>query len=438
MMKRLFVVIVTVLFVLIICFPAYCGSDEAGDREPVDWDIFGKKGGWLHAYLTVEQEYSDNIYYTANNEESDYITLIRPGIWFSIPGSKKRTRSISTNKNTRGGITISRYDQPSFRQFDAFRPFRAYFSYEPEFERYADNSDQNITTHQVEGAVQYNLKGGLSIEFLDQFIDTYDPYSTSLVDVEKQDKYKTNFANITLGYRISDKLNVDLGYSNFLVDYDENRNEGFNRTDHTGTGYIYFQVRPKVDVFTGYEVTQVDYDKNEYSDNTESRFYGGFQWDITDKSRGRIKAGYGVTDFDDSGIDDAKEYIYEIQMDHHFTPKTSLSLFAYRKQEETDYSAYDYILTHEARAYYRQRVTRKISIGMNFWYAYESYKGDLNLIGGSKERKDDVYYLSPHIKYHFRDWFSMHLEYTYEKRDSNTALYDFETNSVLIGLTLEI
>jgi len=430
--KGILFVTLSVLFVLIGFNPAYCASDRSESGDPIGWDIFGSKGGWVHAHVTVEQEYSDNIYYTDDNEESDSITLIRPGIWFSIPGSKKKTRSISTTKDTPGGISISRYDQPSFR------PFNAYFSYEPEFELYADNSDQNTTSHELEGALQYNLKGGLSLEVLDQYVDTYDSYSTNLSDVKEQDKYQTNLVNITLGYRISEKLNVKLDYSNFLVDYDEAENREFNRTDNTGTGYIFFQVRPKAAVFTGYEVTEVDYDRDENSDSTENRFYGGFQWDITDKSRGRIKAGYGVTDFDDSTIDDAKDYIYEIQVDHHFTPKTSVSLFAYRKQEEADYSVYDYVLSHRAGATYLQRVTRKISLSMRISYANESYESESGLIWGSEDREDDVYYLSPSIRYHFRDWLSMSLEYMYEKRDSNIPLDDFETNSVVLGVRLEI
>ena len=303
---------------------------------------------------------------------------------------------------------------------------------------YADNSDQNTTSHELEGALQYNLRGGLSVEVLDQFVDTYDSYSTSLSDVQEQDKYLTNLVNITLGYRISKKFNVKLDYSNFLVDYDEAENREFNRTDNTGTGYIFFQVRPKASIFIGYEMTEVDYDKDENSDSTEDRFYGGFQWDITDKSQSRIKAGYGVTDFDDSTIDDAKDYIYEIQVDHHFTPKTSVSLSAYRKQEEADYSAYDYILSHRAAATYRQRVTRKISLGLRASYANESYESESGLIGGSQEREDDVYDVAPSIRYHFRDWFSMSLEYMYEKRDSNIPLDDFETNSVVLGVRLEI
>ena len=414
------------------CFllPAYCWSAGSDGQDQIGWDVFGKKGGWFHAYLTLEEKYSDNIFYTDIDEESDFITLVTPGIWFSIPGRKERTRKIYTSKDTPGGIAISRYDQPSFRRLNA------YFSYKPEFEIYADNSNHNTTSHQIEGVLQYNLKGGLSIELLDQLIDTYDVYSSSLADREEQDKYRTNLANIALGYRISDKLKVNLGYSNFLVDYDEKQNEGLNRTDHTGTGYVYFQVRPKTAVFTGYEFTKIDYEEDGRSDNTENRFYGGFQWDITKKSRGRIKAGYGDTDFDDPDIENAKDYIYEIQLDHRLTRKTSLSLLAYRKKEEADFSAYDYILTHKATTSYMQRVTNKISIGMRLSYAYESFEGEVNLIG--EKRVDDLYYLNPYIRYHFKDWFSMDLEYKYEKRDSNVTLYEFETNSLLIGLSLEI
>ena len=417
------------LIVMGFCFPAYCWSDASGNQDQIGWDVFGKKGGWFHAYLTLEEKYSDNIFYMDTDEESDFITLVTPGIWLSIPGRKEKSRKIYTSKDTPGGISISRYDEPSFRRLNA------YFSYEPQFEIYADNSDHNTTRHQIEGALQYNLKGGLSFELLEQFIDTYDVYSSSLTDREEQDKYTTNLANVAIGYRVSDKLNINLGYSNFLVDYDENQNEGLNRTDHTGTGYIYFQVRPKAAVFAGYEFTQVDYDGFGRSDNTENRFYGGFQWDITEKSRGRIKAGYGDTDFDDPEIDNAKDYIYEIQLDHKLTRKTSLSLLAYRKNEEADFSVYDYILTHKATASYLQRITNKISIGTRLSYAYENYKSEV--ITGEK-RKDDFYYLNPYIRYHFRDWFSIHLEYKYEKRDSNTSLYVFETNSLLIGLTLEI
>jgi uncharacterized protein (PEP-CTERM system associated) len=125
-------------------------------------------------------------------------------------------------------------------------------------------------------------------------------------------------------------------------------------------------------------------------------------------------------------------------VDHHFTPKTSVSLFAYRKQEEADYSVYDYVLSHRAGATYRQRVTRKISLGMRISYANESYESESGLVGGSEEREDDVYYVSPSIRYHFRDWLSMSLEYMYEKRDSNISVDDFEANSVVLGVRLEI
>lgn len=420
------------LFVLGFSCPAYCGSDALGSEKQIDWDILGHKGGWLHAYLMLEEKYSDNIYYRDVDKQSDYITLIRPGIGITTPGGKAEPPNVYTSKNTPGGLSISQFDLPALRRFNG------YLFYEPEFEIYSDHSDLNATNQQFQGALQYNLKGGLSIKLLDRFMDTYDPYSSSLSFLGEKDQYRTNLANITLGYRISDKLKIDLNYSNFLVDYDDQRNGDSNRSDNTVTGYIYFQFRPKVAVFTGYEFTQVEYDTRELLDNTENRVYGGFQWEITDKSRGRIKAGYSTTDFDDPDIENSDNYIYEVQLNHRFTPKTSLNLTAFRREEESDYYDFDYRLTHRFTASYLQKVTGKISIGMNVWYSHESYEGEVNIAGEPIKRTDDLYYLNPYLKYHFKDWISMQLEYTLEKRDSTITIYDFSTNSVLIGLTLEI
>jgi hypothetical protein len=90
------------------------------------------------------------------------------------------------------------------------------------------------------------------------------------------------------------------------VDYDQNENDDLKRVDHTCKGYIYFRVRPKIALFSGYELARIDYDENDNRDSTENRFFGGLQWNITEKSRGRIKGGYGVKEVDNSDIDDAE------------------------------------------------------------------------------------------------------------------------------------
>jgi hypothetical protein len=416
--------------ILVFHYPAYAGSEPSESKDNIGWDVFGSRGGWLHAYLTVNEKYSDNIFYTDSNEDSDFITILSPGILLATPGSE--ALDISTSKDVPGGITIRRYEKPSFR------PFSAYLSYGPEFEIYKDNSDQNTTNHQLEASLQYKLRGGLSVGLFNQYLDTYDPYSTNRRDKKDQDKYKTNITQIDLGYKISPKLNLDLGYSFFWVDYDQNEDDDLNRVDHTGRGYIYFRVRPKVALFSGYELARIDYDKGENRDSIENRFFGGLQWNITEKSRGRIKGGYGVKKFDDSDIDGAKESIFEAQVIYHFTPKTSLRVRGYRRNEESDASRFDYTLTYGARASYLQRITRKITFGMEFWYRNRNYEDDTRRADASRDRKDNDYFLSPYLSYAFRDWFSMHLRYEYEKRDSNEADIDFETNSVLIGFTLKI
>jgi hypothetical protein len=402
-------------------YPAYGDAEPSEGQNQIDWDILGSRGGWLHAHLTVNEKYTDNVFYTDRNEDSDFVTEISPGILLATPGTEARI--VSTSKDVPGGITISRYERPAFRRFNA------YLSYSPGFEIYKDNSDQNITTHQLEGSLQYEFRGGLSLGLFNQFIASYDPYSTRRSDETDQDKYQINLTQFDLGYRLSEKLSVDLGYSYFWVDYDQSESEGYNRVDHTGRGYIYFRVRPRVALFSGYEIAGIDYDERNDRDSIEHRFWGGLQWNVTEKSRGRIKGGYSLKKFDDSDIDDADETIFEAQLIYNFTPKTSLRLTGYRRNEEADTPGSDYTLTYGARAAYLQRITRKITFGMDFWYRNIDYQRD---------REDDDYRLRPYLSYAFRDWFSMHLRYNFEKRDSNRDDIDFETNSVLLGFTLEI
>jgi hypothetical protein len=128
----------------------------------------------------------------------------------------------------------------------------------------------------------------------------------------------------------------------------------------------------------------------------------------------------------------------EAQLIYHFTPKTSLRVSGYRRYAESDQRRYDYTLTYGATASYLQRITRKITFGMDFWYWNRNYEEDASRVDASRDRKDDIYYLRPHLSYAFRDWFSMHLRYNFEKRDSNRNDIAFETNSMLLGFTLEI
>jgi len=281
---------------------------------------------------------------------------------------------------------------------------------------------------------QFNLRGGLSIQLVDQLLDTYDRYATDPIVRREKDKYLTNLTSLSLYYSITDRIYINLDYTYFLVDYDEKRSESLNRTDDTIAGNLFFQWMPKTSFFTGFDTIRVTYDDKPLSENTRNNYYVGLQWDITDKSRGRIRLGYSNREYENRATDTSEDLFYEIQLNHNFTDTTSLNLTAYRRENETDTTAYPYRLSHHFRASYLQEATSKLTLGLRASYAVDEYDGETPSMAASGDREDNLYTINPYVLYAFADWLSMRLSYEYEESTSDDPENNYKVNSVMMSI----
>jgi len=64
-------------------------EDKPIGRERLSWDVFGRKGGYLHPFLSIIEYYTDNVFNTNGRKESDFVTSLSPGIWLAVPPYKK-------------------------------------------------------------------------------------------------------------------------------------------------------------------------------------------------------------------------------------------------------------------------------------------------------------------------------------------------------------
>jgi hypothetical protein len=144
-------------------------NEGAGE---ISSDIFGKKGGYLHPFLSLAELYSDNIFNENSNTVSDYATILSPGIWLSIPGTRKQVLEIDSSSATPGGLDYDIYNLEKSRRFQSYMLFAADFS------MYSDQQEADTEDYQLEGSFQYNFGGGLSIQFIDQFIASHDDWNT--------------------------------------------------------------------------------------------------------------------------------------------------------------------------------------------------------------------------------------------------------------------
>lgn len=423
----------TLFFItLMVCLyqSLFSAAGAYGEQEGISGDIFGMRDRWFQPFIRLEETYSDNLFNRKHNREDDFITTISPGFSLSLSGSQDPFSGISSSTTSPGGLQLDPiYQLPRGR-------YQAGFIYTPVLERYADHTDQNTFNQAIDGRLAYNFSGGLSVTLSDQFISNYDERATG-ISIE-QDKYKTNLILASISYDVSSKLSLKTGYSNFKVNYKSRKNSPRDRTDNGLSGAFFFRILPKTALFAEYESVCVNYREQTNNDSRQQIFWGGMQWIKSQKSRGMVKAGYGVKDFEGTRADDSKTIHLQLQLDHDVTPKTSIRLSGYREEEEPVIATADYTLSHSIKAGYTQKLTERLSFHTSLEYKNDRFKQDQPQSSETSIREDDYYYFIPSFNYNFRPWLKAGIEYTLSRRDSDLSAFDYTTNTTTLKISASL
>ncbi len=399
---------------------------EPLDRRSSAGAVLGGKTGYFHPFLSLGEYYTDNLFNTSDGEVDEFITLITPGIWMSFPASRQQLLRVRTMNTAPGGLAVSRF------QVEAERRLQAYGLFRSEFREHANFPEEETESHHAEGFLQYNFRGGLSLEVMDIYEIDQDAYSTGLS--RQLDEFRSNFFNFLAAYQITPKILLRADYSLYSLNYDEERNDFRDRDDQVVSTYAFYRVLPKTAVFLQYEYLDVDYDRDLQSDSKEHHFFGGLQWNSGAKSRARLKLGYGMKDFDQE-IDDREDLIGEFQIDYRYSPKTSLYLLALRRIDETDIQGGGTILTHRAGIGYNQRLAPRITGSVDLSYVQEDYQESITFGGVTNDREDKYVSASLSLGYSFRRWLNLSAAYTYVDRNSNFEIFDYTNNTIFLSLT---
>jgi hypothetical protein len=388
-------------------------SSEGG----ISGAIYGKHGGFAHGFLSVAERYADNILYTPEEEMDDFITTVSPGVWFSIPGGQEEISGTATASSAPGGVVKSSLTSPSYRRL------LAYLAYTPEFTLYREHSDENTESHQLEASLEYRFRGDLTLGFLDRFDASHDDRQTD--NTLLINAYRNNLFQVFATYDVSSDLTFDLICSHFLVDYTEDRNLYRDRRDMSVGGTLSYHLTSKTSLFAEYERVDMEYDNAGLRSSREQNFQGGLRWEITEKSAGVVKAGWGIRDWDLSQAGDEGSFRMDIQVDHRFTNTTRIAIGAYQRTEETNTLAADYRIGRGASFRYTQKIRSKLQAHLGGSWLFETYKG------GAGELKEETYACNTGLTYTLRKWLSAGLEYTFSRQTSDFELYDYTANEVV-------
>ncbi len=402
-----------------------------------------EKCGNLHGFLGLTQVYKDNMFRTPGDEDDVWATYLTPGIWAAFPGACKRVVEIITSNASPGGLSI----RPFFPDPD--RVYQAYLLYSPQFEFYDDHDDYNITTHRLDTYFRYNTRNKFSLRLMDQFNYSHD----ILIENDRRarkftidDEYRNNLFDVTATLNLTKRLQLRLDYSNFYVNYTDRRNDGADRMDNSFSLYGFFNLTAKMALFAECDVNYINYDSRD-TDSRENRYYGGLRWQITEKSAGRLKAGYGKRDYEESVFPDTDTWVAEILLDHKFSSKTKFVLNAYRRYEEEVYhsglkvnnlpaNSSMHILTEFAGFSMSHDLTPKVHLDFQANIYVDTYEDENFYATPRKERQDTTFALSPMLKFDLLKWLTVDLAYIYTKRISNYPQYDYRDNTAFVRLSL--
>jgi polysaccharide biosynthesis protein VpsM len=390
-------------------------------------NFFQSIGSNLHGSLTLSGIYTDNAYNSPTNKKSDFSTILTPEIWLQLPAVNERPKEVEFGSTyAPGGLVLSRFTPETLRKFNASIDYRTDIPLTS-----VNSPSDNTLTHNLTGNLSYH-GNRISLDMIDQFQRSYETGVSSIPN--QVDRFYSNLFNPIVSWDVGSRLKLQFRYSNYYLDYDAEGNGFRNRIDNGFDEYLFYKLTPKTSAFIEYDFTDVSYMSDATLNSRENNFYGGVQWDITAKSSGSIKAGYGIKDFDTIS-NSTNNFIFQAQLNHRFTPKTSLAFAVYRETDETDIVSTYFILSTGATLNYQQLITSKITGSIDLEYINEKYNGDLTFGGQTNAREDNVYQAGLRLQYEFRRWLKTSIGYTYLTRISNFPGFSFSGNTLFFTIT---
>lgn len=401
-------------------------SDVAGDKPGQSAtegnnSPFGLRSGLYHAFLDVKQQYSDNINNTPANELDDWTTIISPGVWISLPAQPQISFAVNTSNTSPGGLSLF-LERP-----EAFSRYQFYLMYGAIVESYESYSERDNTKQTVDGFFQYNLRGGLSLNFFNKLLDSQNPMGTG--DTTAIDKFKSNLLGSILDYDVSEKFEARADIRRFDLDYERVASAGRDRSDNSIELYFFYKYSPKTHIFLDYEYVDLSYDISHNLDAVNHTPSLGLRWMPTEKTKIIAKAGAVMKRFDNNANGDVSRPSFDLQAIYNPTVKTQINLSSSYKLGETTVSTSDYSEDFNFTGAFSLQMTEKIRASLSASYTSNDFSASTG-----NSRTDKISSLSPILQYKFRDWLMGNAGYTYQDRSSNLSAYDYTNNTFYVQL----
>jgi uncharacterized protein (PEP-CTERM system associated) len=140
-----------------------------------------------------------------------------------------------------------------------------------------------------------------------------------------------------------------------------------------------------------------------------------------------------VKNFDLSSQGSLKTWTASIDVNHEFSDYSSLRLVGKRVVNESSLLGTRFFITTGLYGEFTYRFLDRLAGVVKGSYAEDRYSDTVP--GETAVRKDKTLLAGGGVRYFFRRWLRLDLDYNYRKRDSNIDIFDYTENSVILTLT---
>ncbi|MGY4534477.1 hypothetical protein ACVW0Y_003617 [Pseudomonas sp. TE3786] len=359
--------------------------------EPQSVDVFGLQ---FTPTLEVKESYDDNFRELEHQEESSWITGIKP-----------KFELLAEDRNS------------------AYR-----LIYEANSEIYHDDSDASNTDHKVtlESIMEFTASQRLKLQ--GQYSKTEDTGDTAVAG--ENDKYHASSIGgvYTLGSdSAANRMDFGATYEELRYDNSGDINADEERDTTALNAVWYHRLGGSTESLV--ELRHADYDYVMHDSPRNSKndavLVGG-TWDATAKTTGKVRVGYEKKDFEDSSRDDLNSPMWEVGVD--WSPRTysKVSLTTRRAFDEGDDGS-DAIKNTSTNLAWSHGWTERVTSRVFYEFAKRDYEG--------QNRSDDLSSAGLTLTYKTRRWLDIALGYTYKDNDSNAIDESYTRNVYMISLT---
>lgn len=346
--------------------------------------------------LSVSESYDDNFRALEDNEDSSWITTIKPTFEFTAEGNKSGYK----------------------------------LTYEVVSDIIHSSTDDNNTDHHVDldAGFEFNSKNRLT---LNAGYDDVENTASDGVDYVNDEYNTKNIGGIyTYGAKTA-RMQLDIGANYQQLRFTDGTavNEDKERDATALSSTFYYSISPKTRVLVEGRHTDYSYETNTILDSTNIAGLLGVTWEATAMTTGSIKVGREKKDFDDNRLDDPSQGMWEAAVAWQPRTYSRFTLKTRQGVDEGDDGASS-IETLTSSLSWDHDWSSRLTSNLNYTAASEDYQ--------DVSREDDLTSIGVGLTYSVRRWLDLSVGYSYKERDSEVTGESYERNVYALTVTASL